>query len=49
MNTAGTAELETLPEDERRFKVHRSMRDVELSVNLWAKTLDGQDVEEEAE
>lgn len=36
-------------QEERRFKVHRAMRDVELSVNLWARTLDGQDVPSEDE
>jgi hypothetical protein len=38
-----------LSAEEKRFKVHRSMRDVELSVNLWAKTLDGLDVAAEEE
>lgn len=42
-------DLDGISPQERRFKVHRSMRDVELSVNLWAKTLDGHDVEAESE
>ncbi|MFH1468330.1 MAG: helicase-related protein [Pseudomonadota bacterium] len=33
-------ELPTLPAEDRRFKAHRSMRDVEPVVNLWARTLD---------
>ncbi|MCK6502764.1 DISARM system helicase DrmA [Myxococcota bacterium] len=40
-------ELATVSPEERRFKANRSMRDVEPSVNLWAKTLDGQDVASE--
>jgi len=33
-------ELTTLPAEDRKFKAHRSMRDVEPVVNLWARTLD---------
>jgi hypothetical protein len=42
-------DLDGISPEERRFKANRSMRDVELSVNLWAKTLDGHDVEAETE
>lgn len=42
-------DLATVSPEERRFKANRSMRDVELSVNLWAKTLDGHDVDAEPE
>ena len=42
-------ELKTLPPRHRKFRANRSMRDVEPSVNLWLKTLDGIDVEEEDE
>ena len=42
-------ELNAVSVEERRFKANRSMRDVELSVNLWAKTLDGLDVAAEEE
>ncbi len=37
-------EWEEISPEQRRFRAHHSMRDVELSVNLWAKTLDGRDV-----
>lgn len=33
--------LASLPAHARRFKANRSLRDVEPSVNLWVKTLDG--------
>ena len=33
-------ELPQLPAEDRKFKAHRSMRDVEPVVNLWARTLD---------
>jgi hypothetical protein len=38
--------LDTAPRngDERKFKAQRSLRDVEPSVNLWAKGLDGIDL-----
>ena len=42
-------DLDSISPEERRFKANRSMRDVELSVNLWAKTLDGNDVNTEVE
>ena len=42
-------DLDGISPEERRFKANRSMRDVELSVNLWAKTLDGHDVDAENE
>ncbi len=44
-----SSDLDSISPDEQRFKANRSMRDVELSVNLWAKTLDGHDVEAETE
>jgi hypothetical protein len=31
--------------DARKFKAGRSLRDVEPSVNLWLKRLDGMDIE----
>ncbi len=37
--------LAQLPKHARRFKAGRSLRDVEPSVNLWARTLDNLDVE----
>ena len=41
------AELKTLSRDHQKFKANRSMRDVEPSVNVWLKTLDDVEVEEE--
>jgi hypothetical protein len=43
------AELKNLPvqNPKMKFRANRSMRDVEPSVNLWMKKLDGTDVEEE--
>jgi hypothetical protein len=38
-------ELAQLPKHARRFKAGRSLRDVEPSVNIWAQTLDGFEVE----
>jgi hypothetical protein len=38
-------ELKKLPPRHRLFRANRSMRDVEPSVNLWVKTLDNIDVE----
>ena len=35
------AELKTLPPRHKKFRANRSMRDVEPSVNLWLKNLDG--------
>jgi hypothetical protein len=40
-------ELKNLPLRHRKFRANRSMRDVEPSVNLWVKTLDNIDVEED--
>jgi superfamily II DNA/RNA helicase len=42
-------ELKSLPRRHRLFRANRSMRDVEPSVNLRLKTLDGFDVTEEEE
>jgi hypothetical protein len=41
-------DLKKLPMRHRKFRANRSMRDVEPSVNLWVKTLDNIDVEEDA-
>ena len=38
-------ELANLSQDARKFKAARSLRDVEPSVNLWLKRLDGTEVE----
>ncbi|HEX5270763.1 MAG TPA: DISARM system helicase DrmA [Gemmataceae bacterium] len=40
-------ELKSLPLRHRKFRANRSMRDVEPSVNLWVKTLDNIDIEDE--
>jgi hypothetical protein len=40
-------ELKKLPQRHRKFRANRSMRDVEPGVNLWVKTLDNIDVEED--
>jgi hypothetical protein len=42
-------ELKNLPPQnpKMRFRAPRSMRDVEPSVNLWMKTMDGREVEDE--
>jgi hypothetical protein len=37
------------PPGARKFRAHRSMRDVEPEVNLWVRRLDGIEVPEEAE
>ena len=43
-------ELLALPEGPRKFRAHRSLRDVEASVPLWLKRLDGMEIPaEEAE
>ena len=42
-------ELKMLPSRRRKFRANRSMRDVEPSVNLWVKTLDGIEMQEEEE
>ncbi|HUY32603.1 MAG TPA: DISARM system helicase DrmA [Pirellulales bacterium] len=40
-------ELKQLPPRHKKFRANRSMRDVEPSVNLWLKTLDQVDIEED--
>jgi len=40
-------ELKQRPPRHKKFRANRSMRDVEPSVNLWLKTIDGVDLEEE--
>ncbi|MDF5729102.1 MAG: DISARM system helicase DrmA [Rhizonema sp. PD38] len=40
-------ELERQPLEARKFKAQRSLRDVELTVNLWVRNPDGIEVEEE--
>jgi len=40
-------ELKTLPPKRKKFRANRSMRDVEPSVNLWLKTIDGVELEVE--
>lgn len=42
-------DLEKQPKIARKFKAQRSLRDVEPTVNLWVKTLDGLDIEEDDE
>ena len=42
-------ELKHLPSRHKKFRANRSMRDVEPSVNLWLKTIDGVDIEGEEE
>lgn len=44
-------ELKSLPPKHKKFRANRSMRDVEPSVNLWLKTIDGVelDVEEDTQ
>ena len=41
-------ELKQKPPRYKKFRANRSMRDVEPGVNLWLKTSDGVDIEEEA-
>lgn len=43
------AELKTLPPRHKKFRANRSMRDVEPSVNLWLKTIDGIEIDVEDE
>ncbi len=38
-------DLDRQPKEARKFKVHRSLRDVEPTVNLWLRNPDGFDVE----
>lgn len=40
-------ELKRIPPRHKKFRANRSMRDVEPNVNLWLKTIDGIDVEED--
>jgi hypothetical protein len=40
-------ELKQVSPRHLRFRANRSMRDVESSVNLWVRTLDGVEVEAE--
>jgi hypothetical protein len=40
-------DLKTLPLRQRKFRANRSMRDVEPVVNLWVKTFDNIEVEDE--
>ncbi|QDU18590.1 helicase-related protein [Urbifossiella limnaea] len=42
-------ELKKKPMRHRKFRANRSMRDVEPSVNLWVKTFDNADVEEDGQ
>lgn len=42
-------ELKNLPPKHRKFRANRSLRDVEPSVNLWLKTIDGIDLDVEEE
>ena len=42
-------DLKTLPADRKKFRANRSMRDVEPSVNLWMRSLDGMDIESDEE
>lgn len=42
-------DLKNLPARHLRFRANRSMRDVEPSVNLWLKTLDGVEIENEGD
>ncbi|MCH7686802.1 MAG: helicase, partial [Planctomycetes bacterium] len=40
-------ELKNLPPRHKKFRANRSMRDVEPSVNLWLKTIDGVELDSE--
>jgi hypothetical protein len=44
-------ELKTLPptNPKMKFRANRSLRDVEAAVNIWVKTLDNVDLEDETE
>jgi hypothetical protein len=42
-------ELKNLPARNKKFRANRSLRDVEPSVNLWLKTIDGVELEGEEE
>lgn len=43
------SELKTLPPEhwKKKFRANRSLRDVEASVNIWARTMDGVEVQED--
>ena len=41
------SELKRLPLRHRKFRANRSLRDVEPSINLWLKRMDGTDIEED--
>lgn len=43
------SQLKNLPPRHKKFRANRSMRDVEPSVNLWLKTIDGVDIDAEEE
>jgi hypothetical protein len=45
LHTPLDPELANLSQDARKFRAPRSLRDVEPSVNLWLKRLDGTEVE----
>ena len=45
LHTPLDPELATLSQDARKFRAPRSLRDVEPSVNLWLKRLDGTEVD----
>ena len=38
-------DLDRQPKEVRKFKAHRSLRDVEPTVNLWLRNPDGFEVE----
>jgi hypothetical protein len=42
-------ELKMMPARHKRFRANRSMRDVEPSVNLWLRTMDDVEIEQEGE
>jgi hypothetical protein len=42
-------DLKRLPLRHRKFRANRSLRDVEPSINLWLKTMDNTDVEDDEE
>jgi hypothetical protein len=44
LHTPLDPELSRLDRDARKFKAPRSLRDVEPSVNLWLKTLEGAEI-----
>jgi hypothetical protein len=40
-------ELKTMHSRHKKFRANRSMRDVEPSVNLWLRTMDNIEIEQE--